>query len=152
MSGDSQTSFTDFDSPHTCLHCLNSFSFASHHLVPLGSRPRVVEKERKGGDGKSHDLFGPVAKYFCWSYDIGMVAYLGCLKEFADMAHEKDVAEGREETFCLPYEIEVDKVNGMTVKCAFNNDSRWTKALKYMLADLSCCVKWLVEKEVQQHR
>lgn len=119
--------------------------------MPLGSRPRIVEKEKRG-EGKSYDLFGPVAKYICWSYDSGMVGYLTCLKEFTDFAHQKDLAEGRADPFVLPYAIVGDKVNGKTVKSAFNKDSSWTKALKYMLADLSYCMKWLVEREGRQSR
>ncbi|GMH38161.1 hypothetical protein BSKO_06045 [Bryopsis sp. KO-2023] len=127
-------------------------TFSNYHLVPLGSRPKIIEKEQKGGDGKSYELFGPVPKLFCWSYDGGMVCYLACLKEFADFAHQKDLAEGKEETFLLPFSIEGDKVNNMTIKSAFNTSAKWTKALKYMLANLHACMTWLVEWEARQSR
>ena len=49
-------------------------TFSSYRLQPLGSYPRIVDK--KG----SHDLFGPVNKIYCASYDRAMALYLACLR------------------------------------------------------------------------
>ena len=49
-------------------------TFSSYRLQSLGSYPRIVDK--KG----SHDLFGPVNRLYCTSYDKAMVLYLACLK------------------------------------------------------------------------
>lgn len=49
-------------------------TFSSYRLQPMGSYPRLVDK--KG----SHELFGPVNKLYCSSYDRAMVLYLACLK------------------------------------------------------------------------
>ena len=46
------------------------------------------------------------------------------------------MADKRREVFELPYAIEGDKVGGLTIKLIFNKDSRWSKALKLMAADL----------------
>ena len=33
----------------------------------------------------------------------------------------------------------------MSVKLTFNKETRWTKALKHMLADLKLCLRWMTE-------
>ncbi len=43
---------------------------------------------------------------------------------------------GRPKAFQFPFPIDGDKVNNFTVKLTLNKDSRWTKALKFMLANL----------------
>ena len=37
----------------------------------------------------------------------------------------------------------------MTIRLQFNKDFKWTKALKYMLADLKWCFRWYTELTVQ---
>ena len=37
----------------------------------------------------------------------------------------------------------------MTIRLQFNKDLKWTKALKYMLADLKWCFRWYTELPVQ---
>ena len=37
----------------------------------------------------------------------------------------------------------------MTIRLQFNKDFKWTKALKYMLADLKWCFRWFTELNVQ---
>ena len=39
------------------------------------------------------------------------------------------------------------QVGGLTIKLIFNKDAKWTKALKYMLTDLKCVLKWFVEQK-----
>ncbi len=53
-------------------------------------------------------------------------------QEFWEFARKKDLAEGRTQTE-IPYAIEGDRVGGLTIKLIFNKDSKWTKALKYMV-------------------
>ena len=36
----------------------------------------------------------------------------------------------------------------MTIRLQFNKDFKWTKALKYMLADLKWCFRWYTELTV----
>lgn len=38
--------------------------------------------------------------------------------------------------FNFPFAIDGDKVNNATIKLTLNKDARWTKALKFMLANL----------------
>ena len=44
------------------------------------------------------------------------------------------------EAYQIPYEVQDDKVGGLTIKLVGNEGDKWTQALKYMLTDL----KWLV--------
>ncbi|CAK0735365.1 hypothetical protein CVIRNUC_000569 [Coccomyxa viridis] len=118
-------------------------TFSSYRLQPLGSYPRIVDK--KG----SHDLFGPVNKIYCASYDRAMALYLACLREFAEFAHGRDVSEqapGRT-PLELPYAIDGDKVGGQSIKYMFTKDIKWTKALKYMLTDLKWCMSWVISRQ-----
>ena len=66
--------------------------------------------------------------------------YLICLQEFADWIASQD------NTFETPYAIEQDKVAGMSIRLQFNSDTKWTKALKHMLANLQYCLTWMITK------
>ena len=37
------------------------------------------------------------------------------------------------------------QVNNYTIKLALNSDAKWTKALKFMLADLKVALQWMVK-------
>ena len=52
------------------------------------------------------------------------------------------MAERREEVFAFPFAIDGDRVHGLTVRLSMNRDSSWTKALKFMLADLKQALVW----------
>ncbi len=39
------------------------------------------------------------------------------------------------------------QVGGHTVKLTLNKDSKWTKALKFMLADLKFVLQWMVKRD-----
>ncbi|CAL8467088.1 g6624 [Coccomyxa elongata] len=117
--------------------------FASGQLQPMGSYPRVCDK--KG----CHDLFGPASKLYCVDFDRAVCLYLACLKEFAEFAGARDAAEavpGRT-PLELPYAIDGDRIGGLTVKLTFNKDSRWTKAMKYMLTNLKWCASWMITRQ-----
>lgn len=45
----------------------------------------------------------------------------------------------------MHYPIEGDKVGGVSVKMTFNKDTRWTKALKYLLTNLKLCLRWMID-------
>ncbi|KAK9824013.1 hypothetical protein WJX72_006970 [[Myrmecia] bisecta] len=116
-------------------------NFSCCRLLPLGSYPRVADKR------STLDLHGPVNKLYCTSYDRAMTLFLSCLNEFADFAKARDSAEGKRETFELPYAVDADRVGGMTIKLMFNKDAKWTKALKFMLTDLKWCLKWVIAQQ-----
>lgn len=116
-------------------------TFSSYRLQPMGSHPRISDKRT------SYDLFGPVSKLWSANYDRAMVAFLTCLKEFGDFARNKDRLEGRAQLFEFPFTIDNDRVGNLTVKLTLNKDAKWTKALKFMLADLKVALQWMVKNE-----
>ncbi len=63
---------------------------------------------------------------------------LGVVQEFADWIVTQD------NSFEMAYAIDQDKVANMTIRLQFNSDSKWTKALKYMLTNLKYCLKWAI--------
>jgi beclin 1 len=61
----------------------------------------------------------------------------------------RDVAENRSPPFEFPFPIEGDKVGNYTIKLSgiVNKDTKWTKALKLMLADLKMALQWMIKKD-----
>lgn len=116
-------------------------NFAGYRLLPMGSHPRIAHK------ASTYDLFGPVNKLWSANYDRAMVCYLACLREFGDFARARDVAAARN-PFEFPFPIEGDKVGNQTIKLTLNKDARWTKALKFLLANLKVLLKWMVKHEL----
>lgn len=108
------------------------FTFSSYRLIPMGSYPQIADKRG------THDLYGPVNRMMCASYDRAMVMFLTCVKEFSDWIISQDCA------FEVAYAIEQDKVANMTIRLQFNSDSKWTKALKHMLTNLKYCMAWVI--------
>lgn len=108
--------------------------FTQHRVEPFGSFPKIHD-----GRG-SHELFGPVSKIVCISYDRAQVGYLACLKDFAEaLASRGTLEDGR--PFCLKYAIEGDKIGGVSIRYGLSRDKAWTRALKYMLLNLKYCLK-----------
>ena len=113
--------------------------FQECELLPMGSTPRVECRKSR----TVYELYGPVTQIVRANYDTGMVLYLRCLEEFETYARGTDLAsERRTKPFELPYAIEGDKVNGLTVRLRFNREERWTKALKFMLTNLKVLLAW----------
>ncbi|PRW18412.1 beclin 1 [Chlorella sorokiniana] len=112
--------------------------FRAYRLLPQGSYPQVVDVRAN----QTHDLFGPVNKFLCQSYDKAQVGFLTCLKEFADWLVARGASDGQGNRFALPCPIEGDKVGALTIRLMFNKDKNWTKALKHMLVDLKFVLKF----------
>lgn len=87
--------------------------FRTYRLLPAGSYPRVADA-RQGG--QVHDLFGPVSKFLCHSYDKAQAGFLACLQEFAEWLVARGASDGAGNRFALPCPIEGDKVG--VVWCA----------------------------------
>lgn len=64
------------------------------------------------------------------------------MQEFSDWIVSQD------STFEVAYAIDLDKVANLTVKLQFNSDSKWTKALKFMLTNLKYCLNWVIRKQL----
>ncbi|CAI5496327.1 unnamed protein product [Closterium sp. Naga37s-1] len=110
----------------------------AHRIIPMGSFPRI-------SDGHNQfELFGPVNLFWSTRYDRAMLLFLHALTEFAAFAnaHDRTNHLPPEKSFQLPYKIEGDKIQGLTVKQSFNREERWTKALKYLLCDVKWALVW----------
>jgi len=57
--------------------------------------------------------------------------------------------DSHEDAFDLPFAIEGDKIDGKTIKLYMNKDVLWTKALKFMLADLLACMQWVNQRKTK---
>jgi len=102
-----------------------------YRLLPRGSYSAI----QAGGDMlELYSTDGGLTRFFLdRRFDLAMSAFLGCLKEVTRFLQ-------RDPSMRLPFKIEGDKVGGFSVRVQFNQDERWTKALKFTLADL----KWIV--------
>lgn len=112
--------------------------FRHHRLLPMGSYARVATSRA------SFDLYGPVNRLTCAKFDVAQVAFLACLKEFEDHARGRDRSQGCRTLFELPYAIDGDKVGGQSIKLFCHKEEAWTKALKFMAADLKFALKWVI--------
>lgn len=129
------------------------FKFSKHRLEPRGSYARI--HDNKG----AAELFSPASKIVCFSFDRAQVAFLTCLKEFAEALAARGVTlEERvvpstslkkgghggttgPRPFALIYPIDGDRVGGQSIRYALSRDKAWTKALKYSLVNLKYCLK-----------
>ncbi|KAF3784450.1 Beclin-1-like protein [Nymphaea thermarum] len=110
-------------------------------ILPMGSYPRIMDSSNN-----RYELFGPVNLFWSTRYDKAMTLFLACLKDFADFANAKDQENNvpPDKCFTLPYKIENDKVENLTITQSFNKQENWTKALKYMLCDLKWALYWFI--------
>ncbi|KAK9810947.1 hypothetical protein WJX73_000341 [Symbiochloris irregularis] len=122
-------------------------NFSQYRLLPMGSYPRIADRSQ------TLDLFGPVNRLYCTSFDKAATYFLACIKEFSEVARSKDLREGQN-PLELPYAIEGDIVGGFSIKLQspFKRDAHWTKALKYMLTDLKWCLAWMVGRQERSAR
>jgi beclin len=117
------------------------FVFTQYRILSFGSFSKI---EKLDGDKAVYELYGSsdfTGMFFSnRRFDMGLVAFLTCLKEFGD-----DI-EGKDLQFRLPYRysfltrISKDKIGEMPIRLQFNQDENWTKAMKFLLIDL----KWLL--------
>jgi len=108
-----------------------------YRLLPRGSYSAI----QAGGDVlELYSNDGGLTRFFMdRRFDLATAAFLGCLKEVTRFLQ-------RDPAVRLPFKIEGDKVGGFSVRVQFNQDERWTKALKFMLSDL----KWIIAS-VESH-
>merc|ERR1712146_524260 len=97
-------------------------------LLPRGSYSAI---QHVGDVLELYSSDGGFARFFSGRrFDFAITAFLGLLKEVAQFLQKFDGGDG------LPYGIEGDKVGSLSCGLQFNQDEKWTRALKFMLADL----------------
>lgn len=104
-------------------------------LMPLGSKSCI----KVGGPGEAPlELFGSdggLGRFFRdRRFDLAMAAYVQSVQEVVEAIRARDPRAQ------LPFKLDGTCVCGFSVKLQFNQEERWTKALKFLLTDL----KWLI--------
>ncbi len=135
-----------------------SFEFDGYKLNPIGSTStidRVEQDTAHSGILKvtSLELYGSgdlsLGRLFKGrKFDLGMVAFLDCLRQLGDYAESQDSNlqlpyryEGSVHVFLTDLcRINKDKIGEACIRMAFNQDDAWTRALKFCLTNC----KWLL--------
>mmetsp|Transcript_17607 Transcript_17607/g.31041 ORF Transcript_17607/g.31041 Transcript_17607/m.31041 type:complete len:341 (+) Transcript_17607:31-1053(+) len=107
------------------------FSFSKYRIIPQGSTSKVA---MIGREKTSYELFCN-GGFFKGSFNNAMICILHCVYELGEYAEKVD------RTMQLPFPILGDKVGGLSIRTG-GQDSVWTNALKYLLADLKWLVAW----------
>ena len=118
------------------------FTFTQYTLKPMGSFPKVYDAR-----GNVFELFGPVSIISSHKYDKAVLGFLTCMHELSEFMRARDVRQGVNPPFELPFAISSDKVDGKKMSFTFNRDENWTYALKLMLTDLKLMLAWLSCKD-----
>lgn len=127
---------------HTISH-MHGLKFASHALVPMGSfskiyrldDPRTAYELHGSGVAQLGRFFGGAGGRF----DRGLSMLLTCTKELLTFASRRPRAGMSAQP---PYAIDDDLVGSYSVRLQFNQEDKWTRAFKCLLADLKWLVAW----------
>ncbi|CEP01266.1 hypothetical protein PBRA_001872 [Plasmodiophora brassicae] len=74
-------------------------------------------------------------------FDSAMVKFATCVKEYCLFA------EAQSGHKVMQYQIDDHMINGVSVKLQFNQEAKWTKAMKFLLINLKFAVAWCVKQE-----
>ena len=137
------------------------FSFRGYVMRPMGSTSRIdkIEYLQTGSAANSTistrtsrnsqtqprvtalELFSsgdlPLGKMILHRrFNEAMVAFLDCLKQLGDHVEKSGARNRQGEVLRLPYTIEKDKIQGVSIKLGMSQDEAWTSSCKYVL---TCC-------------
>ncbi|SPR01303.1 Atg6 BARA domain-containing protein [Plasmodiophora brassicae] len=118
------------------------FEFSKYELTPKGSFSRMGIK----GEKTTLELYGSndLSLGKLWWYrrfDSAMVKFATCVKEYCLFA------EAQSGHKVMQYQIDDHMINGVSVKLQFNQEAKWTKAMKFLLINLKFAVAWCVKQE-----
>jgi beclin 1 len=113
------------------------YEFKKFKLSPMGSFPKVYKADdlrtpmSLSYDGSGFSLFPKQ------TFNKALMGFLTCLQELADYTRSKDP------TLSLPYVINVaeGKIHDHAVNLGAD-DETWTRALKFLLADIKWILAW----------
>lgn len=116
-----------------------NYEFNRFKPMPMGSFSKIGRVE--GSNVTVFELSGSndlsLGRLFWYrKFDAAMEALLFCIYELGQHANAQDTNAK------LTYPIDKDKINGFTIKLQFNQELKWTKALKYMLTNLKLLLAW----------
>lgn len=70
-------------------------------------------------------------------FDIAMVAFLECMRQLGAFVEEETAKQSESgKGLCLPYKIDGDKIEDVSIKLGIAQDDAWSLACKYTL---TCC-------------
>eukprot|EP00835_Amoeboradix_gromovi_P000434 NODE_15_length_42055_cov_0.634117.p12 type:complete len:317 gc:universal NODE_15_length_42055_cov_0.634117:24160-23210(-) len=116
-------------------HKLN-LKFTKWEIQALGSYSRLINIE----DKKSYPLYYQTETFAMLffqrqNYNRALVGLLECLLEI------EHAASLRDDRFTVPYKIQKDMINNLTIQCTF--DDKWAKACKCFLTNVKWVVSWI---------
>lgn len=114
----------------------------SYRLLPRGSFSQI----QAGADVlELYSSEGGLSRFFSGRrFDLAMAAFLACLAEVVRFLQREPGG------MKLPFRIDGDKVGNFSIRVQFNQDERWTKALKFMLIDLKWITAFVESRERQR--
>ncbi|KTW26879.1 beclin 1 [Pneumocystis jirovecii RU7] len=130
-----------------------NFEFTGYKLHPLGSTSKIERLEFQANSlpkitefelHSSDDL--PITKFFTHrKFDTAMICFLKCLKQLGDYL------EALDPQFILPYRIHKDKIGDSSICISFNQDEKWTRALKYLLTNTKYLLAYITQGPPKIH-
>ncbi len=117
-----------------------NLKFSRWEIQTLGSYSRLVNIE----DKKSYPLFYQTETFAMLffqrqNYNRALVGLLECLLELEHVISQRD------DRFTVPYKIQKDLINSLTIQCTF--DEVWSKACKCFLTNVKWVVAWVSRKD-----
>ncbi|MCJ1329956.1 autophagy protein 6 [Thelotrema lepadinum] len=138
------------------------FSFRGYIMRPMGSTTRIdkIDYSQTGSAASSTistrttsrnsqtqprvttlELFSsgdlPLGKMILHRrFNEAMVAFLECLNQLGEHVEKSGARNRQGEVLRLPYAIEKDKIQGVSIKLGMSQDEAWTSSCKYVL---TCC-------------
>lgn len=121
------------------------YKFTKYRLIPLGSFSRMAKVE---DPGNTYELYGSqdliLGRLFWYRrFDQACSWLLHCLKELEDFVILHDIK------FKPTYIIKNDQIGDLHFKLQFNDETKWTKALKYMLVNLKQLMIWTYNRKIK---
>ena len=138
------------------------FTFRGYAIKPMGSTSRIdkIDSSQAGSATSSTmsnrtsrsssnaqprattlELFSsgdlPLGKMILHRrFNEAMVAFLECLNQLGEYVEKSGARNRQGEVLRLPYTIDKDKIQGVSIKLGMSQDEAWTSACKYTL---TCC-------------
>lgn len=109
-----------------------------HFLIsPMGSFPKII----RGDDKKtSYPLFIDSSSFTLFpkrNFNLALQGFMSCIQELGDYISNYDP------TLSLPFKISVNDSKIGDLSFTYGNDDEiWTRALKFMLADIKWIIAW----------
>lgn len=134
-----------------------NFKFDGYELQPMGSTSRIIRYEQPSPtasrNGPHRGTIKPPKKsilelyssgdmplgltFMHRKFDIAMVAFLECMKQLGSFVEEETAKHSDSgKRLCLPYKIDGDKIEDVSIKLGIAQDDAWSLACKYTL---TCC-------------